>query len=112
MLMSSIADMFYAFGTVFFVCELGQRVSDAFETYEDTIIAFDWYAFPIELQQMLLISLQNAQQEVEIECFGSISGNRETFKKVFFHFYLSNSSTVEHPPIHHLSSIVFPHIIF
>ena len=72
----------YAFGVVLIICELGQRFGDAFLEIADTIEDFDWYLFPLELQTLLPILLAAAQQRVALECFGSISGSRDTFKKV------------------------------
>ena len=72
----------YARGVVLIICELGQRVSDAFQQIADTIENFNWYLFPMEIQQTLPILLMGAQQPVVLECFGSISASRETFKNV------------------------------
>ena len=72
----------YAFGVVLIICELGQRLTNAFEEICDTIENFDWYLFPLEIQQILPILLVGTQEPVVLECFGSISGTRDTFKKV------------------------------
>lgn len=72
----------YAFGVVMIICELGQRLADAFEQINDEINKFDWYLFPPQVQRLLPIIMIATQQEVELECFGSISGTRETFKRV------------------------------
>lgn len=72
----------YAFGVIFSICELGQRLTDAFDVLADTIGNFDWYLFPIEIQDILPTLLMAAQQPVVLECFGSISSIRETFKQL------------------------------
>lgn len=72
----------YAFGMVFMICELGQRMSNAFEEIEGVIVQFNWYLFPDKLKQMLPIILMNAQDQVAFECFGSIICSREAFRKV------------------------------
>lgn len=72
----------YAFGTVFFSCELGQRMYDAFRGIGDFICQCDWHLFPIEIKRMLPTSLAILQQPVALQCFGSISCNREVFKQV------------------------------
>ena len=72
----------YAFGVVLIICELGQQLSNAFEEIGDKIEDFDWYTFPLEIQRYLPNLLMAAQQAVVLECFGSISGSRDTFKKV------------------------------
>lgn len=72
----------YAVGLIFVACELGQRISDAFEEICDMIEKFNWYSFPDELKTNLTTILIVAQQPVEIECFGSIACSRFSFKKV------------------------------
>ena len=81
----------YAFGMAFVVCEFGQRLTDAFNEINDSIETFDWYLFPLELQQMLSIILMVTQQPVELKCFGSISSARENSKKVRFHSNINYS---------------------
>lgn len=72
----------YSFGAVFIMCELGQRITDTFEETCDTILAFEWYLFPYEIQKVLPTLWIGTQQPVAFECFGGISAVRETFKKV------------------------------
>lgn len=73
---------FYAFGMMFTVCELCQRVTDSFDEINNRIMAFDWYKYPLKIQKLLPILLIGTQKPVVFECFGSISTLRETFKKV------------------------------
>lgn len=82
--MVSSSEMLYAFGLFFMFCEFGQRVSHSFETIEDKIGYVSWYRFPIKIQQKLPLVWALVQQKVELECFGSMACNRESFKKVFF----------------------------
>lgn len=72
----------YAFGLVLISCELGQRMTNAFEKFEVVICELDWLLFPVKLQQMLPPLLIIAQQPVRLECFGSNACVRESFKKV------------------------------
>lgn len=72
----------YGFGALLIICETGHQFSSAFEELADNIKAFDWHLFPLEIQRILPFLLKAAQQEVVLECFGSIAGTRETFKKV------------------------------
>lgn len=74
----------YAFGVIFFICKLGQRLTDAFGEIGVVIESFQWNLFSLEVQKLLIIILMVEQQPVYIECFGSTSGIRETFKKVRF----------------------------
>lgn len=75
-------ELFTMLGLVFFTCEIGQRFSSGFDNINDVIDQFDWYSFPVEIKKMLPIIIQMAQQQVAIECFGSIMCLRDTFKKV------------------------------
>lgn len=72
----------YAFGVVLFMCELGQRLGCAFEQVGDEIESFEWNLFSREIQKKLPLIFMVAQEPVLLECFGSTSGNRDTFKKV------------------------------
>lgn len=72
----------YAFGVMFIACEMGQRVNLAFNECNDIIDQFEWYSFPVEIQQMLSFIIHYTQQPVEIKCFGSAACDRETFKVV------------------------------
>ena len=75
-------EVFCAFGFVFVACELGQRISDAFNELSDVIGRFNWYTFSVEVQHILPTIILVAQQPVVISCFGSVLCLREAFKKV------------------------------
>lgn len=77
-----IYDVIIAFTLVFISCELCQRLSNAFSDFDDIIIQYKWYLFPIELKQMLPMVMIVAQKPVLIECFGDIACCRDVFKKV------------------------------
>lgn len=72
----------YAVGVDFFACDIGQRISNAFNEINDVIGKFDWYLFPNELQKLLPIIIHFAQLPVEMKFFGSIACNRDSLKKV------------------------------
>lgn len=71
-----------SFGIVFFMCEMGHRISSQFDDICDVIHQFKWYSFPIELKRILSLIILDAQQPVAINCFGSIMCDRDSFKKV------------------------------
>lgn len=75
-------EAFYAFGLVFMLCELCQRVSNAFTDINDVLEALDWYLLPAEVKQLLPIIIQFSQQPIVFEYFGTFSCDREAFKKV------------------------------
>lgn len=66
------------------VCDVVQRMHDAFVEINDEIGQFDWYLYSNVLQQMLLIMMIAAQQPIAFRCFGSAKCNRELFKTVEF----------------------------
>ena len=67
---------------MFVTCELAGRMSNEFDDINDSIGQFDWHSFPLKMQKILPTIIQNAQQPVGFECFGSVMCNRETFQKV------------------------------
>lgn len=69
-------------GLVFIACEIGQILADAFDKINFTIDQLDWYLFPKDIQRMLPMIIEIAQESVSLECFGSISCGREVFKSV------------------------------
>lgn len=75
-------EIFYAFGIVFFVCELSERIINAFGKINDIIEQFDWYLFPVQMQRIMPVIIINAHEPIAIEYFGSRSCSREDFKKV------------------------------
>lgn len=81
-LLITALQVIYAFGVLFVSCELGQRITVAFDECSVMIDQFDWYLFPVEIQRMLLIVINFAQQPIVIKCFGSAACDRETFKYV------------------------------
>lgn len=74
--------MAIAFGVVFVVCELSERMSTAFDDISDLVQQLDWYLFTIQLKLVLPTVIAFAQQSVDFPSFGSFSSNRDTFKKV------------------------------
>lgn len=75
---------FYAFGIVLMICELGQRLTDAFGDVCCAIEGFHWNLFSIEIQKVLPIILIGVQKPVVLRCFGTTHGLRITFSAVFF----------------------------
>lgn len=81
-LVMTVIEVIYAFSTMFISCELGQRLNFGNDECNEIIDQFKWYRFPANIQQMLPIIMNYAQQSVEVKCFGSAACNRETFKYV------------------------------
>lgn len=82
MLLLTISYACYAFGLLFFACEFGEQSSNAFNEVVEKIYQLKWYLFANKIRQILAMIIIAAQRPVEIECFGSLSCSRETFKKV------------------------------
>lgn len=77
-----ILESICAFGLVGFSCEIGQRFTANFSEISDTIDKLNWYKFPIYVQRIWPTIIHVAQQELAIECFGSVLCVREAFKSV------------------------------
>lgn len=77
-----LLEAFTAFGLLFFICEIGQRYTSACDGVNDVANQFNWYSFPVKVQQMAPIIILITQQPIAIECFGSVMCLRDTFKKV------------------------------
>lgn len=69
----ALADILCAIIVVFVGCELGQRLSNAFEEIIDEFEKFHWYLFPIGINRSLPMLMSEAQAPVEMEVFGSIT---------------------------------------
>lgn len=85
----------YAFGMVGVICELCQRITNKFNEFDDILSQFDWYMYPHQIQKMLLMLIMSTQQEIVFECFGKLSCDRESFKRVSwtvdkFYYFIRN----------------------
>lgn len=78
----SLIQIVWSSALTFIPCELSERVSYAFNEINDLIWTIDWHKFPVEMQKMIPIILIEAQSPVSLKCFGSISCNRDLFKRV------------------------------
>lgn len=77
-----IVELFVSFVLVLVSCELAGRLTNEFNGINDLLNQFNWYLFPLDVQNLLPIIMANTQQSVYLECFGRIPCDRETFKKV------------------------------
>ena len=73
--------MFWAFASMFFYCDFGERVCGGFEAVHNTIEECNWYQLPIEIQKMLL-TVMMADQSVVLKGFANVFATRESFKLV------------------------------
>lgn len=65
-------------------CESGQMVGIQFEMFNDALNQCNWWSFPVEMQQMLIVVMANSQYLTLIRGYGNVLCTRETFKKVIF----------------------------
>lgn len=54
-----------------------------FELFNDALYQCKWYLLPIELRQMLVIVMSNAQYPTHMRDDGNIECTRDSFKEVF-----------------------------
>lgn len=73
---------FLAFGSVVIICEMGQRLSNAFDEIGELMWQLEWYLYSNEIQKMLPTILVAVRKPIAIEFFGSLSCSREFMKKV------------------------------
>lgn len=71
-----------SFALVYFLCELGQMVTNRFGVFNTELYRCHWYFFPIKIQRMLMIFMLDTQQPVFIKSSGNIMCTCEVFKKV------------------------------
>lgn len=84
--MIAISILQMSLGLAFLCCELGQRITNAFDDIDEVLLVeLNWYLFPIEIKKILPTILINTQEVVALHCFGSIVCGRESFKDVSKH---------------------------
>lgn len=94
--------VFWAFASSGFFCELGGMVTDQFGKFNTKLAQCHWYSYPIKIQRMLLIFMVDTQQPVFIEGYGHIICIRENFKKVqhiLFDWCSNTSCTIRNWPV-------------
>lgn len=72
------------FMVLWIFCFYGGMVTEQFDSFKDHHCQCDWYLYPIEVQQSLVILLANAQKPAHIRGFGNVVCARDTFQKVVF----------------------------
>lgn len=68
MLVITIVQIVYAFGTLFIACELCQRLTLAFNDCSEMIDQTNWYLLPVGIQRMLPLITSFAQPPVLKSC--------------------------------------------
>lgn len=78
--------VFGAFGPIFLLCELGERLTDRFNQIENEIFQCNWYTYPMDIQRMLPIIISETQALFVLSGLGNIQCSREAFKNVIYLF--------------------------
>lgn len=65
----------------YLLCHSGDKVTDHFNTLNDSYYEVLWYRLPVKQQKYFILLILNAQKPIYLEGF-SIQNTRETFKKV------------------------------
>lgn len=72
----------WSFVIILMSCEFGQKLTNAFDQIDYEFCRFNWYKLPFDMWQMLPILIAASQKSIGLCVFGSISCEREDFKKV------------------------------
>lgn len=74
-----------SFAVIFMYCEIGQRISNAFDEIDFGIGQLNWHSFPIDTWNILPNIIIAVKKPTVFRAFGTISCDRDTFKKVKEH---------------------------
>lgn len=72
----------WVFSLIYFVCELGEKVTHQFNVFHEELCNCDWLLFPIEIKRIYLLVLFGAEQPAVIQGYAQTTCTRTTFKKV------------------------------
>lgn len=72
----------WSFGLTLMECEFGDRVTNRFCIFANELQQCEWYLFSIKTQQMLAITILNAQQSIMFRGSANTKFTRKSFTKV------------------------------
>lgn len=75
--------LFWTIIFIFILCEPGAKLTYQFDTLSGELIRYDWYLLTIEMQRMYMFFLLDTQHPMKMLCYGNITCERDTTKKVF-----------------------------
>ena len=79
----------WTFFLILCFCELGEMVTKKFDIFKVLLVQCNWYLYPIEKQQIMLIFISYVQTPTIIRGHGNILCGRQTVKQVYkIIFYL------------------------
>lgn len=73
---------FWTFIFLFLVCEPGHQVTEAYAQYEQELVQCNWHLLPTITKRLYLMFLLDAQQPINIQCYGGVLCARDIFKNV------------------------------
>lgn len=83
-LITPVIAVCWTFFIIAILCELGERVTQQFNAFNEQVIQCEWHLFSLDLQRMLLIFMCDSQQPAFVRGFANIVCTRDSFKKVNF----------------------------
>lgn len=81
--------MFGGFIPIFLLCDLGERLTYRFNQIDNAIFQCNWYKYPIEIQTVLPIIVNNTQQSFVLSGMGNIQCSHDALKNVSYSIILT-----------------------
>lgn len=78
----AILSFILSIGLLLTFCEFGEMVTHQFDSFYEKLYQCDYYLFPIELQQMLVIFMAGTQRSTNIRGYANTEYTRNAFKRV------------------------------
>lgn len=83
--------LFWAFICICLLCELGARMTNRFEAYNDELNRCNWFCLTIKMQRIYMIFSVDTQNPAKMLSYADITCERKTTKKVT-HYFVSRSN--------------------
>lgn len=80
----SFTMLFWSLLIAFMFCQCGEMVTSQFDLFNLELSKCNWHLFSMNMQQLLIVFMANAQQPTIVCGFGNIFCVREVFRKVSF----------------------------
>lgn len=82
LLVTAMTCLFAFVPFVYPVCDIGENVTLAYATMNQSIYGITWYECPVKLQRYLVPMILMAEKPFNVNVFGSIDCSRDTFKQI------------------------------
>lgn len=77
------------------MCEFGEIVSNQFNVFDGTLCQCNWYAFPIEMQRLLVTFMTSTQRPAIIRGYANTEFTRDAFKSVNYTHIMPSSNKIK-----------------